>query len=312
MKLQAFLERMYKQNRVPQAILFYGKEGVGKREIAFELSKALLCLKAQYPACGVCESCRLLMDFFSQPEEKLKVYEDGAFVYLQGDHPDFIYLKPEKAEIRVDQVRAVREFVYIKPALSHKKVVVIYNADAMNPYAQNALLKVLEEPPLNTHFILVSYNLNSILPTIKSRCFILEVPPLTKEELAQRTGIKDELLLELSEGSLILLESLKEKKEIVETALKFWQLDWVSLSKLANKLEDWSTEDKLLFLKILSGLIHKKYLQEREEMYKLMLDRVYFAMEYLGKGINLKLTLFYLYLKGGDKNASYKGALSGH
>jgi hypothetical protein len=43
-----------------------------------------------------------------------------------------------------------------------------------------------------------------------------------------------------------------------------------------------------------------------------MLDRVYFAMEYLGKGINLKLTLFYLYLKGGDKNASYKGALSGH
>jgi DNA polymerase-3 subunit delta' len=312
MKLQAFLERMFKQNRVPQALLFYGKEGVGKREIAFELSKALLCLKSQYPACGVCESCRLLRDFFSQPEEKLKVYEDGAFVYLQGDHPDFIYLKPEKTEIKVDQVRAVREFVYIKPALSHKKVVVIYNADAMNPYAQNALLKVLEEPPLDTHFILVSHNLNSILPTIKSRCFMLEVPPLTKEELAQRTGVKDELLLELSEGSLILLESLKEKKEIVETALKFWQLDWVNLFKLANKLEDWSTEDKLLFLKILSGLIHKKYLQEREERYKLMLDRVYFAMEYLGKGINLKLTLFYLYLKGGDKNASYKGALSGH
>jgi DNA polymerase-3 subunit delta' len=257
MKLQAFLERMYKQNRVPQALLFYGKEGVGKREIAFELSKALLCLKSQYPACGVCESCRLLRDFFSQPEEKLKVYEDGTFVYLQGDHPDFIYLKPEKTEIKVDQVRAVREFVYIKPALSHKKVVVIYNAGAMNSYAQNALLKVLEEPPLDTH-------------------------------------------------------PLKEKKEIVETALKFWQLDWVNLFKLANKLEDWSTEDKLLFLKILSGLIHKKYLQEREERYKLMLDRVYFAMEYLGKGINLKLTLFYLYLKGGDKNASYKGALSGH
>jgi DNA polymerase-3 subunit delta' len=191
-------------------------------------------------------------------------------------------------------------------------VVVIYNADAMNPYAQNALLKVLEEPPLDTHFILVSHNLNSILPTIKSRCFMLEVPPLTKEELAQRTGIKDDLLLELSEGSFILLESLEEKKEIVETALKFWQLDWVSLFKLANKLEDWDTEEKLLFLKILSGLIHKNYLQERDEKYKLMLDRVYFAMEYLGKGINLKLTLFYLYLKGGDKNASYKGTLSGH
>jgi DNA polymerase-3 subunit delta' len=113
MKLQAFLERMFKQNRVPQALLFYGKEGVGKREIAFELSKALLCLKSQYPACGVCESCRLLRDFFSQPEEKLKVYEDSTFVYLQGDHPDFIYLKPEKTEIKVDQVRAVREFVYI-------------------------------------------------------------------------------------------------------------------------------------------------------------------------------------------------------
>jgi DNA polymerase III, gamma/tau subunits len=207
MKLQIFLERMFNQKRVPQALLFYGKEGIGKREIAFELSKALLCLNGQYPACGVCESCRLLKDFFSQPEEKLKVYEDGTFVYLQGDHPDFIYLKPEKTEIKVDQIRAVRDFVYIKPALSPKKVVVIYNADAMNPCAQNALLKVLEEPPLDTHFILVSHNLNSILPTIKSRCFMLEVPPLTKEELAQRTGIKDDLLLELSEGSLILLKA---------------------------------------------------------------------------------------------------------
>ncbi len=303
---------MHKQNRVPQALLFYGKEGIGKREIAFELAKALLCLRSQYPACGVCESCRLLRGFFSYPEERLKVYEDRSFVYLQGDHPDFVYLKPEKTEIKVDQIRSVKEFVYIKPALSHKKVVVIYNANTMNTYAQNALLKVLEEPPLDTHFILVAHNLNSLLPTIKSRCFMLEVPPLTKEELAKKTGIKDELLLELAEGSLSFLESLKERKDLVETALKFWQLDWVSFFKLANKVDDWSTEDKLLFLKVLSGLIHKKYLQEREERYKLILNRIYSTMEYLGKGINLRLTLFYLYMKGGDKYDSHKGTLSGH
>ncbi|WP_448587396.1 DNA polymerase III subunit [Thermocrinis sp.] len=317
MKTKVFLEKMYKQGRIPQATLFYGKEGVGKRELAFELSQAILCLRSQYPSCGICESCRQLKNFFSIPEEKLSIYGESSsgksvFLYLQGEHPDFVYLKPEKTEIKVDQIRAVREFVFVKPALSRKKVVMVYNAEKMNPYAQNALLKVLEEPPEDTFFVLVSHNLNKILPTVKSRCFALEVPPLTKEELSQKTGIKDPMLLELADGSLRLLNQLQEKKDLVELAMSFLRADFISLHKMADKVENMDTEDQVFFLKVFAHLIHQRYLQERRELYKFMLDRVHSTMEHLGKGVSLRLLLFYLRLKGGDKGALHKGSLQGY
>ncbi|WP_448584191.1 DNA polymerase III subunit [Thermocrinis sp.] len=317
MKVKLFVEKAYRQGRIPQAILFYGKEGVGKREIAFELAQAILCLKKQYPPCGSCSSCRLVKDFFSIPEEKLKVFGESSsgkdvFLYLQGDHPDFICVKPEKTEIKVDQIRAVKDFVYIKPALSNKKVVLIQGAETMNPYAQNALLKVLEEPPNDTFFILVCSNINKILPTIKSRCFLLEIPPLTMNELAEKTGINDPTLLELADGSLELLNQIKEKKELVETALKFLNGDILTAYNIAIKLDDFSEEEQRLFLKVLAFLIHKKYLKERDDSYKLILDRLYSSMEYLGRGLNLALLMFYIYLEGGDNLALYKGSFQGY
>ena len=317
MKVQAFLERMYNQGRIPQALLFYGKEGVGKREIAFELAKALLCLNSKYPSCGHCESCRLIKDFFSLPEEKLKVFGESSsgkpiFLYLQGDHPDFICIKPEKTEIKVDQIRSIKDFVFIKPAISNRKVIFIQNAELMNPYAQNALLKVLEEPPYDTFFILVSNNLDKILPTIKSRCFLLEVPPLTAQELSDKSGVKDALLLELADGSLKLLNQLKEKRDLVDSALKFLKADFITAYSIAEKVDGLSLEDQTLFLRILAHLIHKRYFEERLDVYKLILDRLYLTMENLGKGLNLKLALVYLYLKGGEKVALHKGSVQGY
>lgn len=317
MKVKLFLEKMYRQGRIPQAILFYGKEGVGKREMAFELAKAMLCLKKQYPACDNCHSCKLIKDFFLIPEEKLKVFGESSsgkevFVYLQGDHPDFICVKPEKTEIKVDQIRAVKDFVYIRPALSDRKVILIQDAQTMNPYAQNALLKVLEEPPEDTFFMLISNNLYKILPTIKSRCFLLEVPPLTTEELAKKTGINDPTLLELADGSLKLLNQIKEKKDLVENALSFLKGDVLTVYNIANKLEDLDEEDQRLFLRILAHFVHKKYLAEKNESYKLILDRLYSTMEYLGRGLNLALLMFYIYLEGGENLALHKGSLQGY
>ena len=314
MKARLFVEKMYKQGRIPNAILFYGKEGIGKREIALELAQAILCLKNQYPPCGSCPSCGLIKDFFSTPEEKLRVFGESSygkeiFLYLQGDHPDFICIMPEKTEIRVDQIRALRDFVYIRPAISNKKVVIIQNAETMNLYAQNALLKVLEEPPTDTFLILVCNNLRKVLPTIKSRCFLLEATPLTMDELAKRTGITDPILLELADGSLKLLNQIKEKEDLVKTALNFLSGDILTVYNIANKLDNLSGEDQMLFLKVLTFLIHKKYLKEKGDSYKLILDRLYSTMEYLGRGLNLALLMFYIYLEGGNNIALHKGSL---
>ena len=81
-------------------------------------------------------------DFKQKKTEELKFYGEDkkgkkVYLYLRGDHPDFIYLAPEKAEIKIDQIRGVKDFAYLTPALSKRKVIFIEPAEAMNPYAHN-------------------------------------------------------------------------------------------------------------------------------------------------------------------------------
>ncbi len=296
-RFRQFLSRLFYQRRVPASLLLYGKEGIGKRDIAFEFASSLLCLQEKYPPCGECESCFHMKDFKEKKEEELAFYGEDkrgkkVYLYLQGDHPDFIYLKPEKAEIKIDQIRGVKDFVYLKPALSKRKVVLIEPADAMNMQAQNALLKVLEEPPEDTHFLLVANKLQKILPTIKSRSFLLEVPPLSEEELKEKTGIDDPLILELSEGSLEMALKLKEDIELINSAKALLEGDILTLYRKALEVENWEYERQLILLKAITNLLHKKYLETKQEVYKQALDNLSTALEYLSKGIRLSLLLF--------------------
>ncbi len=314
-RFRQFLSRLFYQRRVPASLLLYGKEGIGKRDIAFEFASSLLCLQEKYPSCGECESCFHMKDFKKKKEEELAFYGEDkrgkkVYLYLQGDHPDFIYLRPEKAEIKIDQVRGVKDFVYLKPALSKRKVVLIDPADAMNMQAQNALLKVLEEPPEDTHFLLVASKLQKILPTIKSRSFLLEVPPLSEEELKEKTGIDDPLILELSEGSLEMVLKLKEDKELIDTAKALLEGNILTLYKKALEAEKWEYERQALLLKVIISLLHKKYLETRQEVYQQSLDKASMGLEYLSKGIKLSLLLFQL--RGGVNNVLHKGKVSRH
>lgn len=314
-RVKRFLKNMFYQDRVPSSIIFFGLEGIGKRELAFEFSKALLCLEHTYPPCGHCVSCRHMEEFVKVEEEELYFYGEDkrgkkVFLYLRGGHPDFVYVKPEKGEIKIDQIRGVKDFVYLSPALSKRKVVFIEPAEAMNPYAQNSMLKVLEEPPQDTHFIMVSNNLEKVLPTIRSRSFLLEVPPLTKEELKSLTGIEDTLLLELSGGSKSMALKLKEDKELMQTARSILEGDMLTLYKKALEVEKWSLDRQVLLLKVLYAVIHNRYLELREEGLKEVLDMLSAGIEYLNKGIRLSLLLFQL--KGGSKDVLHKGTFSGH
>ncbi|ADC89422.1 DNA-directed DNA polymerase [Thermocrinis albus DSM 14484] len=301
-KLRSFLEKMYKRGRVPSAIIFYGKEGVGKAYMAFELAKALLCLRRSYPPCGECASCHLMDDFLKKDDESKKVYGESdsgkkVYLYLQGDHPDFVYLKPEKAEIKVDQIRGVKDFTLLTPAMSRKKVVLVKPAEAMNVYAQNAFLKLLEEPPADTHFLLVTHNLQNILPTVKSRCFLLEVPPYTQEELATLSGIKDPLLLSLADGSLGYLNYLKERPEILQMAQKILSGNFMEIYQVAQEIEEMELQDKVSLLRILEALIHTKSVEEKTTRYKNLMDTIALVAQNLSKGLNLQVFLFYVALR---------------
>ncbi|QRN41256.1 MAG: DNA polymerase III subunit delta' [Neisseriaceae bacterium] len=148
----------------PNAWLFYGRQGVGKAAFVMEYAKALLCeqpLEGSYFPCLQCHSCHL---------------------FSQGSHPDFYQISPdEDSELNLIKIESIREVLAKVQTSSHLggwKVVLIMPAEKMNMQASNALLKVLEEPPSKTIFLLVSHSKDKLLSTIVSRCrqFALSMP----------------------------------------------------------------------------------------------------------------------------------------
>ncbi|WP_066649370.1 ATP-binding protein [Christensenella timonensis] len=108
----------------------------------------------------------------------------GCLKYAHKNHADVTYIEA-KGSIKIDDVRAVPAEVANKAYEGGYKAVVIAQADTMTPQAQNALLKVVEEPPENTVFVMGAQNIKNILPTILSRCIILKTP-LSKEAAEEK------------------------------------------------------------------------------------------------------------------------------
>jgi DNA polymerase-3 subunit delta' len=178
---RAALERLLADRaRLPHALLVHGPAGIGKVEFAHALAASLLCESPlQGLACGKCPSCH----WFSQgnhPDYREIVPE--AAQDDEAGEGDAEPAKPEKAKsvvIKIDQVRAVADFIALSTHRAGYRVLVVHPAEAMNPGAANALLKTLEEPPPSTLIVLVSDRPARLLPTIRSRCRILAlaVPP---------------------------------------------------------------------------------------------------------------------------------------
>ncbi len=149
------------ERRIPHAILIEGEQGTGRHKLARFIADAAVCTDTVAP-CGKCRNCLLS---------------------IGGNHPDIILvsLLKDKKNISVNQVREARSSAYVRAHMGGKKVIIIENAETMNEYAQNALLKVLEEPPKNVIFILITENTSMMLNTIVSRCtvFSLSVPQMS-------------------------------------------------------------------------------------------------------------------------------------
>lgn len=156
------LRRALQKKRIPNSLLFCGPEGVGKESMALVLAKAMNCETKRDDACEVCSSCRAIS---------------------RANFPDVMKISPEKNVIKIDQMRVLKQTAYFKPMMGKKRVFIVAEAEKMNEEASNSLLKILEEPPLFSHIVLVTPNPDLIRPTIKSRCQVISFQPVSREDI---------------------------------------------------------------------------------------------------------------------------------
>lgn len=161
-RLKENLQASVGRGRISHGYLITGPQGAGKRTLAKLLAAAILCPQEQKP-CLACPACRKVM---------------------ADTHPDFITVDdPEKATVSVDLIRQARADMYVRPNEADKKIYIIPRAMDMRVEGQNALLKVLEEPPSYGVFILLADNPEKLLPTVRSRCVELKMQSLPPEIL---------------------------------------------------------------------------------------------------------------------------------
>ena len=205
-KALSILGKAFVNQRQAHAYIFAGLEGVGKFKTASEYAKLLLCAEPIIEAnsadsCGSCKFCKM---------------------FEAGSHPDFNFIYKELREFTKDgknkaapvdmPIDVIREFVIAKvpqkPTFSARKVFVINESEKLNNASQNALLKILEEPPLFCTIILICTRLEKLLPTTKSRCQAISFAPIDEQIIMDKlleTGLdknKSQFFSRLCQGSL--------------------------------------------------------------------------------------------------------------
>ena len=197
---------LFSKKQLSHAYLISGRKGIGKKQLAEEISRKILCKEERFLDSCRCNSCKL---------------------FISSNHPDFhlIEREKEKKQIGINQIRDCFDALFESSFLNGNKIYLIYPAEAMNKDASNSALKILEEPPKNSLFILVSHRSQLLTPTILSRCSEIKVNTPKREQVKawlKTEGIEDrdvELALNLSknrpiEAAKLLSQSLNENREL--------------------------------------------------------------------------------------------------
>ena len=227
--IKTVLEKSIKQNKLSHSYLFVGTQGIGKKMIATEFAKMILCLDDN-KYCNHCKSC---------------------IEFDTNNNPDFVLISPDGNNIKIEQIRDIQKRIQEKPIISEKKVYIIDNADLMTTEAQNCLLKTLEEPPEFAVIILIGSNSNTFLPTIKSRCTIMNFNKISDEEmtkyLREKCDVKniDQNMLYMYQGSIGQSLELKEKQEeyrnienIINNINRYDLIDFINNAEILYKSKE--------------------------------------------------------------------------
>lgn len=220
------------------AYIFEGDKGVGKLKAARLFAASLVCENTDRSPCGECSACI------------------GAKAYT---NPDIKYIASDKS-IGVDIMRDIVSDAYIKPFLSRHKVYIIENGNLMTEQAQNAFLKILEEPPEYAVFIILSSNPEMLLQTVISRCIPIRFTSVSKETVKEYAAKKypqenPDFLAEYAGGNIGIIDEIMEREDFFplrEAALTL-VLPLCSEKKLsAYKIAEFMEENKDNALEIIS------------------------------------------------------------
>ena len=228
------LQNAIKTGKISHSYIFAGEPGSGKRLLAGIYAMTLQCEAGGENACGKCESCKRA---------------------IGKNHPDIIMVKHEKPNtISIDEIREqVVNDVDIKPYSSPHKIYIIPDAEIMTPQAQNALLKTIEEPPEYAVIMLLTSNIDGLLPTIRSRCVRLDLKVvddgLVKKYLMEHLHIPDyqaEIDASFAHGSIGKAKEAATSQEfadITQKALKILKYaDSMEVYELTEAIKNLSSE----------------------------------------------------------------------
>ena len=204
--IKELLTNAVKNNKTSHSYMFVGTEGIGKKMIAKEFAKMILCTdETKY-----CDRCKSCVEFES------------------NNNPDFRIIEPDGNSLKIEQIREFQNKVAEKPIISNRKVYIINDSDKMTTEAQNCLLKTLEEPPEFVTIILIGSNESAFLDTIKSRCMILRFNKISNENIVRfleenyQTKVTSQIMLEAFQGSIgnaIKLQDKQEEYEQIENVI---------------------------------------------------------------------------------------------
>lgn len=259
------LEQMIERERIPQTILFSGREGVGKATLARRFAAGLLGQPEKIERDDLCrpENLDIIAARERWPPEKRN--EDPL---LFGSHPDFVTFAPDGPlrQISIPQMRLLKERAPFKPLRGKWRVFLIDHIDRAGDQAANSLLKTLEEPPEQLILVLTAENAYDFLPTIRSRAVPFSLAPLSNEEMREFVEARrldhPEKRITLAAGSpgvavTLDLETYEKRRAAMLALLRVGAgvapfATWIPFSESISR----SKNEKLeLYLKILYDLL---------------------------------------------------------
>lgn len=179
-RVKTLLRRILEARRVPGTMLFSGEDGIGKKLFALELARALNCRTPEgVEGCGGCPACTRIAKF-NYPQS---ADSDDWKSIVWTDHPDVGMVVAPKRVLQVDQMRLIEREANYRPYEGKARLFLIEDAHKLNEQSENALLKILEEPPPTSHIILLTSRPGMLLPTIHSRCQMVRFSPLSPPEI---------------------------------------------------------------------------------------------------------------------------------
>ncbi|MDQ3711857.1 MAG: DNA polymerase III subunit delta', partial [Acidobacteriota bacterium] len=270
--------------RVPNALLFAGEDGVGKKQFALELAKSFVCQNPKMnEACDVCAACRRADNFtFPKLDDK-----DAFKQVIFSEHSDIGLVIPFNKNILVDAIRGLESEAFFRPFEAAARFFIIDDADKMNDSASNALLKTLEEPAPTSYIFLVSSRPDALLPTIRSRCQTLRFAPIVFGEIenyllkSKRFAPADAALLaKLSSGRLgraleTDLDKFREQRDAMLKVLESILLteNRGELLRIAEEMNDAKHKDDFeQRLDVLQTLIHDIWTMRNKADEKILIN----------------------------------------